>query len=239
MSDNEKKAPCGAMDILKCKECTPDNCEAMKVPLEIKDEWQRAALLVGEQLSNAGPDNYYSMSADEWKEWALKTVECVRSEKDAEIEVLREGIALAKAHLVFAKNRAGDIERCRNKIDDAVFVLNNSINYMPGQSRPLMDALNNANEVLRSAYAIADRKGQNVSSWEGFRARINKVLFEQREILQDYWMEKSKELLASVESDTRQPKTCKGCDAETMKACDGRVEGAEPGKCYPCDNRKA
>ena len=136
MSDNanKKKAPCGAIGILKCKNCTPDDCEAMKVPLKINDEWKRAALLVGEQLSNAGPDNYYSMSADEWREWALKTVERVRAEKDTEIEVLREGIALAKGHLVLAKNRAGEIERCRNKIDDAVFVLNNAINYMPNKN---------------------------------------------------------------------------------------------------------
>jgi len=205
------------------------------------DELDAVMLSVDKWFDEGDPrlKNNPATRAADAREIALKAIERVRAEKDTEIEVLREGIALAKGHLVLAKNRAGEIERCRNKIDAAVFVLNNSINYMQGQSRQLMDALNNANEVLRSAYAIADRKGQNVSSWEGFRARIDKVLFEQREILQDYWMEKSKALLASVESETKQPNTCVGCDAETMKTCNGKVEGAEPGKCYPCDNRKA
>jgi hypothetical protein len=36
--------------------------------------WQEAALRVGEELSSVGPDGYYDMQAETWRDWALKTL---------------------------------------------------------------------------------------------------------------------------------------------------------------------
>jgi hypothetical protein len=36
--------------------------------------WQRAALLIGEQLASVGPQGYYEMTAAEWRDWALSVI---------------------------------------------------------------------------------------------------------------------------------------------------------------------
>jgi len=64
------------------------------------------------------------------------------------------------------------------------------------QGGEMQEALARANDVLRSAHAIAKRQGQNVSSWAGFLARIDAVLKEQHVLLQSYWAEQSRALLA-------------------------------------------
>jgi len=36
------------------------------------EQWHKAAIRLGEELASVGPDGYYSMSANEWLDWALK-----------------------------------------------------------------------------------------------------------------------------------------------------------------------
>lgn len=36
--------------------------------------WREVALRLGEELASVGPDGYYSMTPNEWLEWALRQV---------------------------------------------------------------------------------------------------------------------------------------------------------------------
>ena len=38
------------------------------------EQWHKAAIRLGEELASVGPDGYYSMSANEWLDWALKQI---------------------------------------------------------------------------------------------------------------------------------------------------------------------
>lgn len=46
----------------------------------------------------------------------------------------------------------------------------------------LTTALENANEILRSAHSIADRNGER-TNWTSFKDNVQKALFEQHRIL--------------------------------------------------------
>lgn len=41
---------------------------------EPRESWQQAALRVGEALADAGPEGYYDMTPNEWREWALSAI---------------------------------------------------------------------------------------------------------------------------------------------------------------------
>jgi hypothetical protein len=36
--------------------------------------WQAAALRVGEELSTVGPNGYYGLTPEQWREWALSAI---------------------------------------------------------------------------------------------------------------------------------------------------------------------
>lgn len=58
----------------------------------------------------------------------------------------------------------------------------------------LLNMLRDANDVLRSSIAIAERDGECVN-WESFRKRVRKVLAEQHSILFPVEVEMQKEQL--------------------------------------------
>jgi len=39
------------------------------------EQWHKAAIRLGEELSSVGPDGYYEMDAKEWLDWAMSTVQ--------------------------------------------------------------------------------------------------------------------------------------------------------------------
>ena len=93
-----------------------------------------------------------------------------------------------------------------------------------GQGGEMREALARANDVLRSAYAIAERRGRDVSSWEGFLARIDAALKEQHVLLQSYWAEQSRARESSepvleehdrwIDTDAIPPKPAEGREPE-------------------------
>lgn len=50
----------------------------------------------------------------------------------------------------------------------------------------LMAMLKEANDLLRSAHAIAEREGRE-TGWPTFRKRVSKVLKKQHKVLTDYY----------------------------------------------------
>lgn len=59
-------------------------------------EWQQAAYRVGEELGENGPDGYYQMTADQWREWALLQTKRINAER------FRSGISIDSAEYVKA-----------------------------------------------------------------------------------------------------------------------------------------
>lgn len=49
-----------------------DLIESDRARLAEEDKWRRFALLIGEQFTPIGPDGYYSMTPDQWLDWAWK-----------------------------------------------------------------------------------------------------------------------------------------------------------------------
>lgn len=42
--------------------------------------WRTAALLLGEKLGSAGPDNYYMLTPENWYKWALEQLKKERTD---------------------------------------------------------------------------------------------------------------------------------------------------------------
>jgi hypothetical protein len=45
--------------------------EALAQPEQEPVAWKNAAIRLGEELSSAGPDGYYNMTAEQWLDWAM------------------------------------------------------------------------------------------------------------------------------------------------------------------------
>ena len=67
-------------------------------------------------------------------------------------------------------------------IDKLFLELSQFSNAITAREVRLMDMLKKANEILRSAKSIADRKGESVN-WEAFTARVDGALKEQHSVI--------------------------------------------------------
>jgi hypothetical protein len=67
---------------------------------------------------------------------------------------------------------------------------------MEDEVQLLKKELAKANSLLRSACSIAQRKGEK-TNWDAFGNCVLQVLFDEHEILRDYWIEESEEVLSS------------------------------------------
>jgi hypothetical protein len=61
----------------------------------------------------------------------------------------------------------------------------------------LKKQLAKANSLLRSAYSIAERNGES-TNWEAFKNQVEKALDDEREILQEYWVDEYERILKTV-----------------------------------------
>lgn len=118
--------------------------EELEVKIEdARERWARAeAALSAPVASDARElarklaeidDSPHARYSDAYFTEAAALVERFVAERERkareEIDVLREGIALAKGHLVLAWSRAGSLDECRAKINHAQYVLENAIHY--------------------------------------------------------------------------------------------------------------
>ena len=45
--------------------------------------WRSAAMRVGEELASVGPDGYYAMTPEQWRDWCLRTLTAAQGTQEA------------------------------------------------------------------------------------------------------------------------------------------------------------
>jgi hypothetical protein len=88
--------------------------EVLGVPV---DTWEGAAKRLGEELATSGPNDYYSMSPEQWLEWALLTVRRGPVPAHGETPALRDYVRQLTERVEYPEPPEGLLDQLHSRTD--------------------------------------------------------------------------------------------------------------------------